>query len=155
VCFLLTETVSFVSTEIRKAGVMIQFLIMHYLNTYFRMFITLSIKFYSFEHRSYSTAKRVVWNNLSVMRNKKYKYFLAKVLYGVHWLTVFLYNSKLCSYGSEKRSRNGRHPRPLSRSKLGLPWGTSWWCGISRCGGTVAASDTVTARSSATGLQGF
>ena len=45
--FLLTETVSFVSTEIRKAGVMIQLPTIYYLNTYFRMFITLSINFYS------------------------------------------------------------------------------------------------------------
>ena len=63
VCFLLTKKI-FLSTEIRNAGVMIQLPTIHYLNTYFRMFITLSIKFYSFKHRSYSTAKRVVWNNL-------------------------------------------------------------------------------------------
>ena len=60
-CFLLTETVSFVSTETRKAGVMIQLPTIHYLNTYFRIFITLSIIFYSFDNRSYSTLKRVVW----------------------------------------------------------------------------------------------
>ena len=48
------------STEIRKAGVMMQLPTFHYLNTYFRMFITLSINFYRLKHRSYSTAKRVV-----------------------------------------------------------------------------------------------
>jgi hypothetical protein len=50
----------FSSTEVRKAGVMIQLLTIHYLNTYFRMFITLSIIFYNLKHRSYSTARRVV-----------------------------------------------------------------------------------------------
>ena len=59
VCFLLTEK-KILSTEIRKAGVMIQLTTILYLNIYFRMSITLSIIFYSFEHRSYSTAKRVV-----------------------------------------------------------------------------------------------
>jgi hypothetical protein len=33
----------FLSTEIRKAGVMIQLLTIHHLNTYFRMFITLGV----------------------------------------------------------------------------------------------------------------
>jgi hypothetical protein len=59
VCFC-SQRFVFLSTETRKAGVMVQPLTIHYLNTYFRLFITLSIKFYSFEHRSYSTAKRVV-----------------------------------------------------------------------------------------------
>ena len=50
----------FLSTEIRKAGVMIQLLTIHYLNTYFIIFITLSIILYNFNHRSYLTARRIV-----------------------------------------------------------------------------------------------
>jgi hypothetical protein len=57
--YMLTNTF-FLSTEIRKAGVMIQLCTIHYINTYFRMFITLSIISYIFKHRSYLTAKRVV-----------------------------------------------------------------------------------------------
>ena len=45
--FLADRESFFLSTEIRKAGVMIQLPTFHYLNTYFRMFITLSINFYS------------------------------------------------------------------------------------------------------------
>jgi hypothetical protein len=57
--FLLTENF-FLTTEIRKAGVIVQLLTIDYLNTNSRITMTLSIILYSFEHKSYPTARRVV-----------------------------------------------------------------------------------------------
>ena len=89
---------NFSSTKIRKAGVMNQLFTIHHLN----------LSTYRIQLRGAS--------------------FEIVCMFSATKTQIFLYNSKLCSYGSEKHFKNGHHPRPLIRSKLGLPWGTPWWC---------------------------